>query len=149
MIYLLDTTIISALMRSLQRRDPHIAAWIATVDASDLGTSALVVREVWDGIVKVQRDHRKAAQAAVYARQVADLFDTFDERILPVSRAVAEMWAALLPGHSKHSMDAGIAATARVHGLVMVTRNMKDFMGLGVPVLDPFQSPPATYAPAL
>ena len=147
MIYLLDTTVISTLMRSLERRNKNVAAWLVDVNATDLGTSALVVREVWDGIVKVRRDRRKAGEADVYAQQAASLFNDFDVRIVPVDRAVAEMWAELLPGRSKRSLDVGIAATARVHGLVVVTRNRMDFVGLGVRVIDPFQSPPASDAP--
>ena len=56
------------------------------------------------------------------------------------------LWASLLPGRSKRSL--GIAATARVHGLVVVTRNDQDFRDLGVAILDPFRSPPARHEPA-
>ena len=118
MIYLLDTTVISTLMRSPERRDKNVAAWLVDVNATDLGTSALVVREVWDGIVKARRDPRKADEADAYAQQAVSLFNDFDVRIVPVDRAVAEMWAELLPGRSKRSLDVDIAATARVHGLV-------------------------------
>ena len=117
------------------------------MNATDLGTSALAVREVWDGIVKARRDPRKADEADAYAQQAVSLFNDFDVRIVPVERAVAEMWAELLPGRSKRSLDAGIAATARVHGLIVVTRNVRDFVGLGVRIIDPFHSPPASHDP--
>jgi predicted nucleic acid-binding protein len=71
---------------------------------------------------------------------VAAIFDAFDERILPIDRAVAAAWGEALGESEKHVDDAGIAATARVHGLVVVTRNVKDFEGRGVTLLDPFKT---------
>ena len=147
MIYLLDTMVTTELTRDATRRNRNVAAWIHGVNATDLATSALVVREMWDGLVALRADHRKASRAVEVERRIKNLLDTFDDRILPVDRAVAIDWAELLPGHSKRSVDVGIAATARVHGLVVVTRNMKDFVGLGARVIDPFQSPPAESSP--
>ena len=79
--------------------------------------------------------------------RITSLLDSFDYRIVPVDRAVAELWAELLPGSSKRDMDVGIAATARVHGLIVVTRNLQDLVGLGVRLIDPFQSPAAVHDP--
>ena len=147
MIYLLDTMVMTELTRAPARRNRHVTAWLENVDDLDLATSALVVREMWDGLVALKRDHRKAGRVAEVERGLARVLDAFDTRIIAVDRQIATEWAQLLPGHSKRSMIVGIAATSRVRGLTLVTRNMKDFVGLGVPILDPFQSPVATHTP--
>ena len=145
MIYLLDTMVMTELTRDTARRDRNMAGWLATVDDIELATSALVVREMWDEVVALRRDHRKASRAVEIERRITSLLDSFDYRIVPVDRAVAELWAELLPGRSKRDMDVGIAATARVRGLIVVTRNLQDLIGLGVRLIDPFQSPAAVH----
>jgi toxin FitB len=77
---------------------------------------------------------------------VTDVFDAFDGRILPVDRGMAEVWGELLAVTEKHIDDAGLAATARSHGLVLVTRNTKDFARRGVSLLNPYKSPPERLA---
>jgi predicted nucleic acid-binding protein len=74
--------------------------------------------------------------------RTAAIFDAFGERILPVTLPTAELWGQLLARKEKHVEDAGLAATAKVHGLVVVTRNINDFSGRGVPTLDPFEPKP-------
>jgi predicted nucleic acid-binding protein len=79
--------------------------------------------------------------AAAIAARVTDVFDALDGRILPVDRSVAEVWGELLAVMEKHIDDAGLAATARSHGLVLVTRNTKNFARRGVSLLNPYKSP--------
>ena len=67
----------------------------------------------------------------------------FADRIVPVDAAVAAEWARLLGGKDKARLDMALAATALVRGLVVVTRNVRDFRGRGVRVLDPFKAAPA------
>ena len=144
MKYLLDTTVISILMRDPARRDRHVVAWLAGVDEIDLCTSALVVREIWDGIESVRARPEKAAD--LERRALARLAE-LDGRVVAVDADVARMWARLLKGRKKRDFDTGIAATARVRGLVLVTRNAKDFADVGVRVIDPFRSPPTMHEP--
>jgi predicted nucleic acid-binding protein len=70
------------------------------------------------------------------------VFDAFDNRILAVDRAIAEVWGEMVATSEKHIDDTGLAATAWVHGLVLVTRNTKHVQGRGVKLLNPFKSPP-------
>jgi len=136
MKYLLDTNV----LRELGKTSPHenVAAWLKSVDDADLAISALTVREIAKGVVKLRKT--KPDTAAALAATVAAIFDAFDGRILPIDRAVASIWGEALGESEKHVDDAGLAATARVHGLIVVTRNVKDFDGRGVKVIDPFKS---------
>jgi predicted nucleic acid-binding protein len=74
--------------------------------------------------------------------RVRRLFDAFGERILPVTREIAELWGELLAQSDKHVDDTGLVATARVHRLTMVTRNLKHVSGRGAMALDPFKPAP-------
>lgn len=136
MKYLLDTNV----LRELGKTSPHknVAAWLKSLDDADLAISALTVREIAKGVVKLRKT--KPDTAAALAATVAAIFDAFDGRILPIDRAVASIWGEALGESEKHVDDAGLAATARVHGLIVVTRNVKDFDGRGVKVIDPFKS---------
>ncbi len=76
-----------------------------------------------------------------------DLFEkTYEMRIVPIDERVAAEWARLLGAKEKHLRDKALAATARVHGMVLVTRNVKDVRGCDVLVLDPFRSHPVIVA---
>lgn len=136
MKYLLDTNV----LRELGKTSPHknVAAWLKSVDDADLAISALTVREIAKGVVKLRK--KKPETATALGATVTVIFDAFEERILPIDRAVAAAWGEMLGESEKHVDDAGIAATARVHGLVVVTRNVKDFDGRGVKVIDPFKT---------
>lgn len=136
MKYLLDTNI----LRELGKTSPHknVAAWLKSIDDADLAISALTVREIAKGVAKLGK--KKPETAAALGATVTAIFDAFEERILPIDRAVAAAWGAALGESEKHVDDAGLAACARVHGLVVVTRNVKDFDRRGVKVIDPFKA---------
>lgn len=140
MKYLLDTNV----LREVGRSKPHqnVSAWLASVDDADLAISALTVREISKGIAKLERTNADAALAL--SQTVARIFDAFEGRILPIDRPVATTWGKMLADREKHSDDAAIAATARVHNLVVVTRNIRDFDGRGVAAVDPFRAPGKT-----
>lgn len=108
MKYLLDTNV----LRELGKTSPHknVAAWLRSVDYSDLAISALTVREISKGIVKLRKT--KPETAAALAATVETIFDAFEGRILPIDRAVASVWGEALGQSSKHLDDAGLAATA-------------------------------------
>ena len=136
MKYLLDTNV----LRELGKTSPHknVAAWLKSVDDNDLAISALTVREIAKGVAKLRKT--KPETAASLGATVTAIFDAFEERILPIDRAVATAWGEALGESEKHVDDAGLAATARVHGLIVVTRNVKDFKGRSVKVFDPFKA---------
>lgn len=135
MKYLLDTNV----FREIGRHDPHphVRAWLQRVDDDALAISVLTVREVVYGIEKLrQRNQEVADQIAI---RVQPVFLAFAGRILPIDGAVAEIWGAMLADSGRHRDDAALAATAQRYDLVLVTRNLADFTGRGVSLLDPFR----------
>jgi predicted nucleic acid-binding protein len=136
MKYLLDTNV----LRELGKTTPHqnVSAWLKTVDDADMAISALSVREIVKGVERLRQ--KKPASAARLDTTVKAIFDAFDGRILPIDRPVAASWGAALADSEKHVEDAGLAATARVHDLTVVTRNVADFTKRGVKLLDPFKA---------
>jgi len=138
MKYLLDTNV----FRELGKADPHehVRVWLVSVDDADLAISALTVREVAKGIAKLRRSKPRVAK--LIAERTAAIFDAFEGRVLPIDRAVASAWGEALAVTDKHMDDAGLAASARVHGLTVVTRNTKDFAERGVSIVNPYHSPP-------
>ena len=136
MKYLLDTNV----LRELGKTSPHknVAAWLKSVDDTDLAISAVTVREIAKGVAKLRKT--KPETATTLNATITAIFDAFDERILSIDRAVASAWGEALGESDKHVDDAGLAATVRVHGLIVVTRNVKDFDGRGVKVVDPFKA---------
>lgn len=134
MSFLLDTNVISDLRRA-GARSGRLRAWFEAQPAETLFLSVVTLGEVRQGIEQVRR--RDRAQADRLGRWLDDLGRHYADRVLPVDRAVADEWGRLRAIRSVPVMDALIAATARVHGLTLVTRNTKDVAGLGVPLLNP------------
>ena len=106
------------------------------MDADDLFLSVLVVGEIRNGIEKVRR--RDGAAAAALEGWLEGLVASHGDRILPVDRKVAEEWGRLASRRTLPVVDGLMAATAIVHGLTLVTRNVRDVSGTGATVLDPF-----------
>ncbi len=141
MKYLLDTMLLKEIGKSKPHR--NVEAWLATVDDLDLAISAINVREIWKGIERQRAVNPVLADRLQAAAQF--VFSAYRGRILPVDEEIAEMWGRLLGRSEKNIEDTGLAATARVHGLVLVTRNVSDVEGRGVTVLDPFKRPARIY----
>lgn len=137
MRYLLDTNVFREIGKTAP--DANVAAWLKGVDDTDLAISALTVREVRKGIERLRA--KKPGIADQIEARVSEAFDAFGERILPITREVADLWGQLLAASEKHADDTGLAATAKVHGLILVTRNLKHVAGRGVTALDPFKPP--------
>jgi len=137
--YLLDTNI----LKELSRPKPHdnAKAWLSKVDDLDLAISVISVRETTNGI----DDELVADRLAAAAQQ---LFTVYEGRIIPVDQKVATVWGGHLGRSDKNIDDVGLAATAQVHGLLVVTRNEEDFVGRGVAVLNPFKTPAKLIIPA-
>ena len=134
MSWLLDTNVISELRKG-ERADPGVRAWYAGTLAAELYTSVLVLGEVRRGIESIRR--RDAISATALEHWLGRIVDGFTDRILPVDAAVADRWGALNVPDPVPTVDGLLAATALVHDLVLVTRNVRDVSGTGVRVLDP------------
>jgi toxin FitB len=132
-VYLIDTNVVSELRKP--RPHPLVVAWLRGVSDRDLYLSAVTVGELQAGVEITRRqDKAKAAEIEAWIDQVAGAWN-----VLPMDAKIFRYWAKLMHGRSdKLIEDAMIAATAQVHGLVVVTRNVRDFDPLGVPTLDPF-----------
>jgi predicted nucleic acid-binding protein len=137
---LLDTNVLSELRKGA-RANPHVRAWFAKVDDADLFTSVLVVGEIRRGIETLRR--RDAASARALDRWLARIENAYADRLLPVDRNVAEDWGRLDAAFGLPAVDGLLAATARIHGLGLVTRNVKDVRRTGIKVINPFEAPRA------
>jgi predicted nucleic acid-binding protein len=134
---LLDTNVLSELRKG-RRANVLVRGWFEGVAADDIHLSVLVVGEIRRGIERVRR--RDAVQAAALERWLTRLRTDHAERILPVDSAVAEQWGRLTAKRPGSVVDGLMAATALVHGLVLVTRNLRDLAWTGVACLDPFEA---------
>ena len=143
MRFLLDTNVFREVGKT--RPDANVATWLARVDDRDLAISVLTVREVHTGIVRLKATKPQVADQL--EARAADIITAFGERVLPVTRDIAQLWGELLAAREKHRDDTGLAATARVHGLVLVTRNLKHVAGRGAAALDPFRAKPKVSRP--
>lgn len=134
-MYLLDTNVVS----ELRRTRPHGAVldWIADVPAEQLFVSAVTVGEIQAGIeITREQDEAKAEELGAWLDKVLASYG-----ILPMDALAFREWARLMHGRSgAMTEDAMIAATAMVHRLTVVTRNVAEFNDLGVDYVNPFES---------
>jgi predicted nucleic acid-binding protein len=143
-MFLLDTNVISELRKARAgRADRNVATWIRTVPAGSLFLSVIVIQELEIGTLLVER--RDPAQGAILRSWLDEhVLTAFFERILPVDTAVARRSAALHVPDPRPIRDGLIAATALVHGMTVVTRNVDDFRLTGVEVLNPWEWEPGS-----
>jgi len=137
-MYLLDTNVVSELRKiRLGRADAHVAAWADSWDATDLYVSVITIQELEIGVLLAER--RDPSQGAIFRTWVhGHVLPAFAGRILDVDTAVALRSARhhVPPPHSVR--DGLIAATALVHGMIVVTRNVTDFESTGVKTYNPW-----------
>ncbi len=136
-MFLLDTNVISELRRPA-RADPGLLAWASAMPTTRLFLSAITLLEIEIGALRIAR--RDPVQGQVLRAWIDDqVLPIFGERVLAVDAAVARRCAQLHVPDPASERDALIAATALVHGMTVVTRNVADFATLGVALLNPWQ----------
>ena len=142
MMYVLDTNVVSELRKARHgKADPNVVAWAASVDAADLFISAITVMELELGVLAIERkDTPQGAVLRAWLEQ--QVLPEFSGRTLPVDTAVAQRCARLQSPDKRGERDALIAATALVHGMAVVTRNVSDFQPTGVPLVNPWLGQP-------
>jgi predicted nucleic acid-binding protein len=137
-VFVLDTNVVSELRKiRLGKANRHVADWAETVDAGHLYLSAITIFELELGILQVKRkDPRSGKILRTWLESI--VLPEFDGRIFPIDTVVARRCASLHVPDPHAERDAMIAATALVHGMTLVTRNIADFEATGVLVLNPW-----------
>jgi predicted nucleic acid-binding protein len=136
--YLLDTNVVSEWVKP--RPDANVVRWLAEIDDDSVYLSVITFAEIRQGVYETPPGrHRDSLQLWLED----DLVLRFEDRILDVNLAVAEVWGSLMAQSSKMGMnlnvvDAFIAATAKVHAVTLVTRNAKHFEKLDIPLANPW-----------
>ena len=137
MKYLLDTNVLREMHPGGHK---NVRLWLSTVDDSDLCISALTIKEIQEGVARAHA--RRPTQKTLDAQhRLNALAQAYRDRIIPIDREIAVEWGRLVGAKAKHNDDMALAATARVRQFVLVTRNIADFRGRDVEVLDPFKKP--------
>jgi predicted nucleic acid-binding protein len=134
-MYLVDTNVIS----EARRGSAQAASWMRSVDPRNVHLSVITLGEVMRGIaLKQKSDPRAAVHLEEWLRRIQ--LDHMD-RILPITDRIAIEWGRLSAIRPRGDADGLIAATATVHDLILVTRNVRDFDDTGVSLLDPWNNP--------
>ncbi|MES2203689.1 MAG: type II toxin-antitoxin system VapC family toxin [Pseudomonadota bacterium] len=138
-MYILDTNVISELRKAKSAKaDKKVIKWAKSVSASTLFLSAISILELETGILLLER--RDPSQGAILRSWLnSHVLPAFSERILPLDTAVAQRCARLHVPDRRSDRDAIIAATALVHGMTVVTRNVEDFKQTDVEILNPWE----------
>ena len=138
-MFLLDTNVLSEICKvSDGRADTYVVKWLCNVDAASLYLSAVTLLETERGILKIERrDSTQGLRLRTWMDRY--VLPAFESRILPVDTAVALRCTSLDIPDPRPERDALIAATALVHGMTVVTRNIANFEPTGVPLFNPWQ----------
>ena len=137
-MYILDTNVVSELRKG-KNADPKVVRWAHSLPAASLYISAISILELQVAILLLERRDRKPGEV-LRAWMDRHVLPTFMGRILAIDVAVAQRCAGLLVPDPRSDRDALIAAIALIHGLTVVTRNVRHFRPMGVAVLDPWDS---------
>lgn len=138
-MYLLDTNVVSELRKAKSRKlAPKVFNWVNQVSTSSLFLSVITILELETGVLLIER--RDPDQGVVLRSWLdAHVLPVFSDRILPVDTAVARYCARLHVPDRRSDRDALLAATALVHKMTVVTRNVNDFAATGVDILNPWE----------
>lgn len=137
-MYVLDTNVVSELRKAKSgKADPGVVAWAATLPTSGLYISVITVLELEQGVLLKERsDPAQGLTLRTWLNR--QVLPSFHGRVLPIDTAVAQRCAQLHVPDPRAERDALIAATALVHSMTMVTRNVADFKPMGVPLHNPW-----------
>lgn len=136
MNWLVDTNVLSELRKG-ERANSAVWAWFTEAAEEELFTSVLVVGEIRRGIEAIRR--RDATAAAALEQWLARVCENFRDRVLPLDLAIAKRWGTLNVPDPVPTVDGLLAATALVHEMTLVTRNVHDVERTGVRILNPFE----------
>lgn len=138
-MFLLDTNVVSELRKARAgRADKNVTSWAAGTSAATMFISVITIQELEIGVLLAER--RDPTQGAILRRWLEQqVLPAFDGRMIPVDTAVARRSATMHVPDPRPIRDSLIAATALVHGLSVVTRNVSDFVPMGPEVIDPWQ----------
>jgi predicted nucleic acid-binding protein len=136
--FLLDTNVVSEARKPAS--DSNVRAWLASVPDAELYVSVLVIGEVRQGIERLRR--RDPARVEVFEAWLSALRHDYGDRVVPVTAEVAEEWGRLNVPDPLPVIDGLMAATAKVRGWTLVTRNVGDLARTGVRPLNPFDPRP-------
>lgn len=136
MKYLLDTNVVSELVKI--RHHPKVVAWLKALPQESLHLSVLTLGEIRKGVERMEVNEYR--ERIVLFLQTT-VHDWFGERLLAVDAAVADRWGRLAAAATATlpAIDLLLAATAQVHGLTLVTRNIRHFASLGVDLVNPWE----------
>lgn len=135
-MYLVDTNVVS----EARRGSPQATGWLRSVDPASVRLSALTLGEIMRGVALKQKSDPKAA--GHLAEWLRKLRHDHADRILPVTDQIAVEWGRIAAIRPRGDIDGLIAATAIVHDLILVTRNVADFEDTGASILDPWEPKP-------
>ena len=138
-MYLIDTNVVSEI-RKRERANKGVRTFFsrAAEEDTDLYLSVITVGELRRGI-EIIRYRGDETQTIVLENWLAIMLNDFAQHILPVDSDVGQLWGKLRVPHAEHALDKLIAATALIHDLTIVTRNVPDFSYLGLRLLNPFE----------
>lgn len=144
-MYILDTNVVSELRKvRLGKANENVARWADSVDATDLYLSTITIQELEIGVLIVER--RDSVQGAVLRTWLNNhVLPAFVNRVLPVDTAVTQRSARLHVPNPRPVRDGLIAATALVHGMTIVTRNVADFESTGAQIWNPWNNYPSEF----
>ncbi|MGQ0676483.1 MAG: type II toxin-antitoxin system VapC family toxin [Rhodospirillales bacterium] len=145
MKFLLDTMVVSETRKSIP--DANVLSWLASIARHDQYLSVATLYEIQRGIALAERRDRPFAE--ILSRWLDELAHSYARQIVPVDDGIARRWGSLSGAVGNESVDLIIGATALERGLIVATRDIRDFLRAGVTTLNPFEADPAPIRPPL
>lgn len=137
MKYLLDSNVLSE-VRKGARAHPAVQDWWSVTDELDIHTSVLVLGEIRQGVERLRlKNPQRALEIEGWLKSLSAAMGS---RLLVVNQTIADVWGRMGIKRTLPLVDSILAATARVHGLTLVTRNTRDIQDTGVSYLNPFET---------